>query len=68
MNLPLPPVIVAAEPLYVALAIFAHNVAMGGALCGAFAEGMDQLQLWHRYHARGERLGSMWRPGCELPR
>lgn len=62
-----PPIIVAAEPWLVMLAIFAHNVAIGGALCAAFAEGMDQHSLWTNYHAHGHRLASLWRPGCELP-
>jgi hypothetical protein len=67
MNLPLPPVIVAAEPVLVTFAIFAHNVAVGAALCAAFDEGWDQHELWNLFHGYGHRLSGKWRPGCELP-
>ena len=47
-----------------AIATLARNLAIAGALCTAFYDGLDQAYEERSYHVHGYRLLNRWRPGC----
>lgn len=42
----------------------AHNLAIGAALCQAFADGLVEAEDHRLYHEHGYRTRGCWSPGC----
>jgi hypothetical protein len=47
------------------LATFAHNLAIGAALCEAHYRALDEAEDHRLYHEHGYRMETCWSPGCQ---